>query len=90
MIFNFWNVFIFTGKSILSYYTSFIYFIYFEIRSGWFLGGNKKAKWHHLKHSLSFLFSILIVAFLFFIFSGNGRHEDPLSGLYLVMSILCL
>ena len=48
------------------------------------LGGNRNAK------SLSFLFSILVVAFLFFIFSGNGRYEDPLSGLYLEMSISCL
>ena len=42
------------------------------------------------KKSLSFLFSMLIVAFLFFIFSGNGRYEDPLSGLYLEMSTSCL
>ena len=28
--------------------------------------------------------------FLFYIFSGNGRYEDPLSGLYFEMSISCL
>ena len=33
---------------------------------------------------------ILNINRCFFIFSGNGRYEDPLSGLYLVTSILCL
>ena len=28
--------------------------------------------------------------FIFFIFSGNGRYEDPLSGSYLVTSFSCL
>ena len=82
--------FSFTGKFMLSYFTLATWSIYFEIRSGWFLGGNRNVKWHHLKHSWSFIFSILIVAFLFLIFSGNGRYEDPLSGLYLEMSVSCL
>ena len=82
--------FIFTGTSILSYFTLFIYFLYFEIRCGWFSSGNRYAKWHHLKQSLAFSFLILINVFLFFNFSGNGRYEEPLSGLYLEMSISCL
>ena len=28
--------------------------------------------------------------FFYLLFLGNGRYEDPLSGLYLEMSILCL
>ena len=82
--------FSFTGKCILLYFTLSICSLYFEIRSASCLTGNRNAKWHYLKHSLPFLFWILIVAFLFFIFSGNGRYEDPLSGLYLEMSISCL
>ena len=73
----------------MPYFTLSLCPIYFEIRSECFLGGSRNDKWHHLKHSLSFLFSVLIVVFLFFIFSCNGRYEDPLSSLYLVTSSSC-
>ena len=37
-----------------------------------------------------FTFYINRCFFYFLFFSGNGRYEDPLSGLYLEMSISCL
>ena len=72
------------------FYFIYIFFLHFEIRCGLISSGNRYAKWHHLKHSLSFSFLILINPFLFFNFSGNGRYEEPLNSLYLEMPISCL
>ena len=64
------------------------FFIFF--RSACFLAENRYAKWHHLKHSLSLLFFILIHAFVFPNLACRVRYEKPLSGVYLLTDSSCL
>ena len=49
-------------------------------RSGWTSLGNTAEVTAHLKHSLSFWFFTLIIAFFAASFAGKVKYEDPLRG----------
>src|ERR1043165_2974061 len=76
-----------TGNSIPLQLSSFDFLIKsFVILSGLLFDGFNALVIHHLKHSQSSFFR-LIIAFLLASFSGNGMYELPFKGLY---TILCI